>query len=152
MTVQPDPQPTYIDGLPRFNHVAISVPAAVLSPAGRAQLLEVYGDVFGMAELPTMTDDDHRLVMSVGHWDQFVFLIADDQPMVAPRLDHYGLSVSSRRDFDACWERAQVAATTHEGVDLIAPSSEDHGPVILHSFYMGYVLPMMIEIQYWEFT
>ncbi len=145
-------KPSFADGPPRFNHVALSVPSSVLAPSGREDLLSFYGAVFGMSELPTMTEDHRRLVMSVGHWDQFVFLIAEDHPMTAPRMDHYGLSVSSKRDFDACWTRAEQFAAADGRVDLIAPSFEDHGPVILHSFYAGFVLPLMIEIQFWEFT
>jgi hypothetical protein len=37
-------------------------------------------------------------------------------------------------------------------VELIEPSHEDHAGVLrLHSFYVRYRLPMMLEVQYFEF-
>ena len=46
-----------------FNHVAISVPAALLDADGRASLLDFFGEVFGWTEMPTLTEDGHRLVL-----------------------------------------------------------------------------------------
>ena len=43
--------------IPRFNHVALSVPADQLDDEGRAHLLDFYEDVFGFTEMPTMTVD-----------------------------------------------------------------------------------------------
>ena len=40
-----------------------------------------------------------------------------------------------------------------ERVDVIAPQVEDHGPILLHSFYMRFpVRRLMVEVQYWEFV
>ncbi len=70
---------------PRFNHVAMSIPAELLSPAGRAELLRFYEDVFGWTEVPTLTEDDKRLVLQAYRNDQFVFLVSDSNPMTCPR-------------------------------------------------------------------
>jgi len=35
---------------------------------------------------------------------------------------------------------------------VIPPQVEDHGPILLHSFYMRFGLPLMVEVQYWEFV
>ena len=40
---------------PRFNHVAMSVPPALLSPEGREDVLRFYGEVFGWTEMPAMS-------------------------------------------------------------------------------------------------
>ena len=48
---------------PRFNHVAMSVPASLLSPEGRADVLGFYGEVFGWTEMPTMSRDGELLVL-----------------------------------------------------------------------------------------
>ena len=61
---------------PRFNHVAMSVPAELLSAAGRAELLRFYEDVFGWTEIPSLTEDEKRLVLQAYRNDQFVFLVA----------------------------------------------------------------------------
>ncbi len=80
---------------PRFNHVAMSVPGDLLDADGRDALAAFYGDVFGFEEYQDLTQDRQRLVFRAHSHEQFVFLIADDEPMTAPRLDHFGLSVSS---------------------------------------------------------
>lgn len=137
---------------PRFNHVAMSVPAAALDADGRAAICAFYGDVFGFEEHPTMTEDRHRLVLGAHSYEQFVFLIAEDTPMSAPRLDHFGLSVATKDDFDEVARRAAVwQAKQPDEIDLIAPSYEEHFDVLrLHSFYVRYRLPLMVETQYFE--
>ncbi len=144
--------PFYPGGNPRMNHVALSVPADLLDESGRANLVRFYSDVLGFDEMPTMTEDRHRLIFSCVHWDQFIFLIAEDDPMKCPRMDHYGFAVTTRAELDAAWERA-VAFREHDPrVDVIDPTIDDQGVVKIHSFYVGYLLPMMVELQYWEFV
>jgi hypothetical protein len=144
--------PFYPGGTPKMNHVAMSVPADALDEAGRTDLVRYFKDVFGFDELPMLTEDRRRLVFSCVHWEQFIYLIAEKDPMHAPRLDHYGFSVSSREELDAAWQRAVDFRTTDDRVDIIDPSVDDHGVVKIHSIYLGYLLPMMIELQYWEFA
>jgi hypothetical protein len=137
---------------PRFNHVAMSVPAELLADGGRAELCRFYGDVFGWNELPTETVDRKKLVFGVHEVEQFVFLIADDAPMVCPRLDHYGLSVATIEELDAVLDAAKAFRTHDDRVDVIDKETTDHGMLKITSIYIGYLLPMMVEIQHWEFT
>ncbi|MGI9601552.1 MAG: hypothetical protein ACR2QE_06695 [Acidimicrobiales bacterium] len=139
-------------GPTRFNHVAMSMPADSLDEAGRADICSFYGEVFGWEEFPTMTQDRHRLVMGVHAYDQFVFLIASDQPMATDPLDHFGMSVDSRHELDATLARAQSRADGDDRVRIIGPDVEDHEVLKLHSFYVGFVLPLMVEVQYFEWA
>ena len=136
---------------PRFNHVAMSVPSDLLDVQGRADLCRFYGDVFGFQELPTMTEDRRRLVFGCYTIEQFVFLIADDTPMTCPRLDHYGFSVGSEAELDAMLERARAFKRDDARVDIVEKSVDDHGMLEITSFYVGYLLPMMVEVQWWNF-
>ena len=138
---------------PRLNHVALSLPSDRLDADGRAALADFYGDVFGFEEYPELTEDRRRLVFRAHHHEQFMFLIAEDEPMSAPRLDHFGLSVASRADFEEVHRRAAAWAEKEpEHVDLIAPQVEEHaGMLNLHSFYVRYRLPLMVETQHFEF-
>lgn len=138
-------------GIPRFNHVAMSLPPDALDADGRAEILEFYGDCFGWEELPSETVDRKTLVMAVGHWDQFVFLHAEDEPMRSPRLDHFGVSVLSRDDLDGVWSRVSAWRARDDRVDVIEPNVEDHEVLKIHAFYVRHLLPMMVEVQYWEF-
>ena len=136
---------------PRFNHVAMSVPSTLLESAGREELTAFYGDVFGWQELPTETIDGQRLIFSVHTVEQFVFLIADDAPMTCPRLDHFGLSVGSEAELDAVLTKAKARQARDGRVEIIDKKTEDHGMLAITSIYVGYLLPMMVEIQWWEF-
>jgi hypothetical protein len=136
---------------PRFNHVAMSVAADLLGETGRRELCDFYREVFGWNELPTETVDRKKLVFGVHAIEQFVFLIADDSPMVAPRLDHFGLSVATEAELDDVLAKAKAYQARDSRVDVIDKQTEDHGMLAITSIYVGYLLPMMVEIQYWDF-
>jgi hypothetical protein len=137
---------------PRFNHVAMSVPADLLDSDGRRQLVDFYHEVFGWEELPTETVDRHKLVMMAYRYDQFLFLIADDKPMAAPRLDHFGMGVDSIAELDSFLERARAFAARDPRVDIIDKSVATYPGVEITSFYVGYLLPMMVEVQHFAFS
>jgi len=138
---------------PRFNHVAVSVPADALDADGRAAITAFYGDVFGFEEYEDLTKDRKQLVLRAHHHEQFLFVIADEKPMDAPRFDHFGLSVSCQEDFDEVLRRARAWKDKEpDAVDLIESKVEKYeGALNLHSFYVGYKLPMMVETQFFEY-
>jgi hypothetical protein len=137
---------------PRLNHVALSVPADRLDAEGRAALAAFYGDVFGFEEYQDLTQDRRRLVLRAHTHEQFVYVVADDRPMTAPRLDHFGLSVSSLAEFEEVARRAAAwKAREPDEVELIEPTVEEYvGALRLHSFYVRYRLPLMVETQHFE--
>ena len=137
--------------VPRFNHVAMSLPSDLLDETNRADLCRFYGEVFGFEELPTMTEDRRRLVFGCYAIEQFVFLIANDDPMTCPRMDHYGFSVGTEAELDAMLERAKAFQEKDPRVDIVDKHVDDHGHLAITSIYVGYLLPMMIEIQWWDF-
>jgi len=136
---------------PHFNHVAMSVPADLLDEEHRTDIVRFYDEVFGFKELPTETEDRKKLVLSVHTYEQFVFLIADDQPMACPRLDHYGISVDTEAELDDMLARARAFKEHDDRVDIVEREVTDHGMLAITSFYVGYLLPMMIEVQWWDF-
>jgi hypothetical protein len=144
--------PYYPSGNPRFNHVAMSVPADLLDEKGRGEILRFWDEVLGFVEMPTMTVDRKRLILSCVHWDQFIFLIAEDDAMRCPRMDHFGLAVGSRAELEGVAERAKAFREHDDRVDFIDLHMDDQGPIKIHSLYVKYLLPMMCELQYWEFV
>jgi len=138
---------------PRFNHIAVSVAPDELDSAGRSAIVEFYGDLLGTTEYPEMTRDRAQLVLGLHTHEQFFYIVAEDDPMRAPRMDHVGVSVSTLEDFH---EVARRAATWKQRlpdeVELIEPSAEDFAGVLrLHSFYVRHRLPIMVEVQHFEF-
>jgi hypothetical protein len=138
--------------LPRFNHIAMSVPATLLRPEARHDLLDFHSEVFGWQEAPGMTVDGHQLVLMAHRLDQFVFLIADDEPLRAPRLDHWGQAVATRDELEAIYVRAQRYRQRDERVDLVELRAEEHPGVTIHSFYVRFLLPLMVETQWFEWS
>jgi hypothetical protein len=136
---------------PRFNHVAMSVPSELLGAEGRRDLVRFYDEVFGWKELPTETVDGKKLVLSAYTYEQFVFLIADDPPMACPRLDHFGMSVDTEQELDDMLARAKAFRAHDDRVDIVDREVTDHGMLAITSFYVRYLLPMMVEIQWWDF-
>jgi hypothetical protein len=144
--------PAFTKG-PRFNHVALSVAPGELDADGRAALIAFYGDVFGFEEYEDLTQDRQRLVFRAHSHEQFLFLTAEDTPMAASRLDHFGLSVASVDDFAEVSRRAAAWKDREpDAIDLIEPTVEEYaGALRLHSFYVRYRLPLMVETQHFEY-
>jgi hypothetical protein len=143
-------RPQFASRNPHFNHVAMSLPAELLDADHRRELIDFYRYVFGWEELPTLTEDRHRLVFQAYTLEQFVFLIADDPPMVCPRLDHFGLSVGAESELDDVLARAKAYRERDDRVDIVDKQVEDHGVLAITSCYIRYLLPMMVELQWWD--
>jgi catechol 2,3-dioxygenase-like lactoylglutathione lyase family enzyme len=129
----------------------MSVPAYLLDEEGRRDIVDFYSEVFGWQELPTETVDGKKLVLSAYSYDQFVFLIAEKEPMKAPRLDHFGMGVASLEELDTFYERARAYRDKDDRVDIIDQQVEHHPGVDLTNFYVGYLLPLMVEVQHFAF-
>lgn len=139
------------DRPPRFNHVALSLPADALDEPGRREIIDFYSSTFGWEELPTLTEDRKRLVLQAYRYDQFVFLIAEDEPMQTPRMDHFGMAVHSMEQLDELHDKVRAWKEERDDrVDLIEKHVDDHGVLKIWSFYVRHLLPMMIEVQFFE--
>ena len=135
---------------PHFNHVAMSLPSDLLDEENRGNLTRFYSQVFGFEEMPTETIDRKRLVLGAGRVDQFLFLIGNDEPMTCPRLDHWGMSVDTEEQLDDYLERAKQFQKEDPRVDIIDKHVDDRPFLALTSFYVAYLLPMMVEVQHWN--
>ena len=138
--------------IPRFNHVALTVPADLLDASGRAELLRFHETVFGWTEMPTMTRDRELLVLRAWSNEQFVYLHASPEPMRTGATEHFGLSVASVDELAAMHERATKLAEGDPRVELTPRETEDYHVVKLHSFYVRFQLPFMIEVQCFEWA
>jgi|SRR5262245_46279879 len=147
MPTEPAKQPR-----PRFNHVAISVHADLLDESGRNALLAFYGDVFGWDEMPTLTRDRELFVLRCNSNEQFVYLSAAKDPMRCPSMDHFGMSVAAPAELDGMLERARKWKERDPTVEIVERGLEDYGFLKLHNFYVRYRLPLMIEVQCFEWT
>jgi catechol 2,3-dioxygenase-like lactoylglutathione lyase family enzyme len=143
-----------VTGRPTLNHVAISIDPAVLDELGRADVLAFYGDVFGWTEGDNSGEEGNPLILYTGAFGQFVYLLPAEPPLTAPPLDHFGLMVETVDELRGIVERARARAATDDRVRIIDEHSRiTHGPAhdyTLTSAYVGFVLPLMIELQHLE--
>jgi len=137
---------------PRFNHVALTVPAELLDTAGRADLLRFHNAVFGWTEMPTMTRDRELLVLRCHSNEQFVYLHASSEPMRTTGTEHFGLSVTTPAELTELYERARTQRSSDPRVELTERNVDDFQVVKLHSFYVRYRLPLSIEVQCFEWA
>lgn len=135
---------------PRFNHVAMTVPADLLDEDGRKAILDFYGEVFGWQELPTETVDRKRLVMMAYEFGQFVFIEADETPMTTTSIDHYGMSVSTLAELEDFYAKAKAYSERDDRTVLEEKMLDDFGVLDLHAFYVRHILPLKIEVQYFD--
>ena len=71
-------------------------------------------------------------------------------------VDLSGRSLTRIRDWtaaelDAVLEKAKAYQARDDRVDIIDRETTDHGMLAITSIYVGYLLPMMVEIQYWDY-
>jgi catechol 2,3-dioxygenase-like lactoylglutathione lyase family enzyme len=139
---------------PRLNHIAISVDPAAMDENGRKEILDFYGEVFGWKEGDNSAEMGNPLILYTGTFGQFVYLLPGDPFLTAPRLDHFGLQVATRDELVAHVERATDYKQRDDRVRIIdIESRTTPGPTndyTLTSAYIGYLLPLMIEIQHLE--
>jgi hypothetical protein len=139
---------------PTLNHVAISMDPAVLDDDGRRDVLAFYGEVFGWTEGDNTGEAGNPLILYTGAFGQFVYLLPATPPLTAPPLDHFGLQMPTLEELHAVVERARRYAARDDRVQIIdVHARTTHGPAhdyILTSAYIGFVLPLMVELQHLE--
>ena len=143
-----------MSGRPTLNHVAISMDPAVLDDNGRTELLAFYGDVFGWTEGDNTGEAGNPLILYTGAFGQFVYLLPAEPPLSAPPLDHFGMQVDTIDQLREIVDRAKAYAEGDERVRVIdIHARTTHGPThdyTLTSAYIGFKLPLMIELQHLE--
>ena len=136
----------------RFNHVAMSVDPSLLETAGRADLLAFYGEVFGWTEGDNTGESCNPLIMYTGAPGQFLYILAAEEFMRTPPLDHFGLQVATLDELSDRVARARAYQGRYRRVRIIdIEARTTHGPTsdyTLTSVYIGFVLPLMVELQH----
>ncbi len=140
----------------RMNHVAVSMDPKVLDERGRQEVLDFYGEVFGWTEGDNTGETGNPLILYTGAFGEFVYLLPGDPEtgdyMRTPRLDHFGYSVPSLDELHAIVDRAKAVAERDDRVSIIDVKARVFpGPehdYTLTSAYIGFLLPLMVELQH----
>ena len=128
---------------------------ATLDDRGRADLLAFFGEVFGWTEGDNTGEPGNPLIMYTGAFGEFVYLLPGDPFLTAPALDHFGYQVASldraprdRRPRPGV-RRARRAGARRSTCTRARRTARTHD-YTLTSAYIGFVLPLMIELQHLE--
>jgi hypothetical protein len=142
---------------PSLNHVAMSMDPKVLDEQGREDVLAFYGEVFGWTEGDNTGETGNPLILYTGAFGEFVYLLPGDPEtgdyMRTPALDHFGVSVKDLDELHAIVDRAKAYAEKDDRVRIIDVKDRLTGPgsaYRLTSAYIGYLLPLMVELQHVE--
>ena len=139
---------------PRLNHVAISMDPATLDDRGRADLLAFYGEVFGWTEGDNTGEAGNPLILYTGAFAQFIYLLPGEPYLQAPAMDHFGVQVASLEQLQSILDKAKARQARDERVTLIdVHARTTQGPThdyTLTSAYIGFVLPLLVELQHLE--
>ena len=139
---------------PVLNHVAFSMDPALLDERGRAEILEFYGDVFGWREADNTGESGNPLILYTGAYAQFVYLLPGEPFLTSPALDHFGVLVGTVDELQDTVDRAKKWQARDDRVRIIdVKRRETQGPTddfTLTSAYIGFVLPLMVELQHLE--
>jgi hypothetical protein len=137
---------------PRFNHLAVTVDPALLDGDGRAELVGFFGEVFGWTEGDNTGESGNPLILYTGAFGQFVYLLPGDPHLDAPSRDHFGMEVATLAELRAIVERAKTYQARDDRVTIVdvhsrttAGSTNDY---VLTSAYIGFRLPLMVELQH----
>jgi hypothetical protein len=138
---------------PIINHVAISVDARVLDDAGRAALLDFYGEVFGWVEGDNSTERGNPLILYTGEMRQYLYLLpAEEDYLRTDRLDHFGLEISTLGELVEILNRAKAYRDKDDRVGVVdLGEMVTHGTssdFILTNAYISFLIPLQIELQH----
>ncbi len=140
---------------PRINHVAISVDADVMNDEGRAALLDFFSEVFGWVEGDNSTEKGNPLILYTGSLGQFLYLLpAQDEFMVTPNMDHFGIEVSSKEELAEILDRVTAYQSKDDRVrvtDIGTMVTRYEGnEYTLTNAYIWFLIPLWIELQHVE--
>lgn len=137
---------------PILNHLALTVSRPLVSDTPeRRNLLEFYERVFGWRAIDVMSVEGERLVLHLHQLSHFLYLVGGDTPASAPAGDHFGIEVYEPETLAAIVDRAKAfKAERDPAVEIIDTAVEEYGTIRIHNAYVRYLLPLMVEVQYYE--
>ena len=135
----------------RFNHMELTFARGTLTPEFREEIDAFYGSIFGWKA------SDTEIVGQLCHLlqpdpEQFILLAEGDKPISSPGYDHLGLLQDTRREVDDLLDACKRYAEKDERVrikeykDLVYPN------LVVHAFYVKYLLPIWFDVQVLERT
>jgi hypothetical protein len=132
-----------------LNHIAMTMPADQLA-ADLDDLVAFYGEVFGWQGRRLPEEPDNPLLLAIDGGRGFVFVYAGERETQSQPMDHLGVVVETEAALDDIVERALAFRGGDPRVRTIGKSRTPAGEVEVVNAYVGFVLPLMVEIQHFR--
>jgi hypothetical protein len=135
----------------RFNHMELTFPRGTLDDVFRKEVDAFYTDVFGWSGLDTEVVGQlcHLLLTGSTNGD-FILLAESGKPMSSPGYDHLGLLQDTRADVDELLEKCRRWREKDDRVQLQEYDDLVTGDLVVHAFYVKYLLPIYFDVQCME--
>jgi len=134
-----------------LNHVAITLPPEEFTPERQKELIDFYGEVFGWYEYRPDEPGD-PLILAFGESRHYLFIHAGEPSLVAPPMAHFGVEVPTLAVLDTCLARAAAYRERDSRVVIVEKKAEPQrssiGKVTLTNCYIGFLLPLLVELQH----
>jgi hypothetical protein len=133
-------------GTVRFNHMELTVPKGALDGTMRADLAAFYGGVLGWETMDVEIVGGRQFLMRPDD-GQFILVAEHDKPLSAPGYDHLGLLCETRGEVDGLLEECRRWQDKDERLRLKVYDDLETGNVVVHAFYVKYLLPIWFDVQ-----
>src|SRR5690242_692717 len=133
----------------RFNHMELTFPKGALDTATRKDIAAFYGEMFGWSGFDVELFNQTNFLLAGDDASQSFILLAEaDKHMQSPGYDHLGLLCDTREEVDELLEVAKRWREKDDRVRIVEFEKDlVQGPVIVHAFYVKYLLPIMFDVQ-----
>jgi len=135
----------------RFNHMELTFPVGTLDDVYRKEVDSFYGDVFGWTGVDTEVVGQlaHVMLTSSGNGD-FILLAESPKPISSPGYDHLGMLQDTREEVDELLEKCRRWREKDDRVQLKEYKDLVTGDLVVHAFYVKYLLPIYLDVQCME--
>jgi hypothetical protein len=130
----------------RFNHMELTVAKGVLTEDFRAEVRAFYGDVLGWMVTDVEIVGGRQLLLRPDE-TQFILVAESSRPLSAPGYDHLGLLCDSRDDVDDVLARCEKVMAGDDRMQIKYYDDLRTGGVVVHAFYVKYLLPIWFDVQ-----
>jgi hypothetical protein len=124
----------------------LTVAKGVLTDDFRAEVRAFYGDVLGWMVTDVEIVGGLQLLLRPDD-TQFILVAESSRPLSAPGYDHLGLLCDSREDVDDVLARCEKVMADDDRMQIKYYDDLRTGGVVVHAFYVKYLLPIWFDVQ-----
>ena len=130
----------------RFNHMELTVAKGELTQELRDDLTAFYGGVLGWETMDVEIVGGLQFLMRPDP-DQFILVAESSRPIQAPGYDHLGWLCETRQEVDEILAECQRWQEKDDRLQLKLYDDLHTGNVVVHAFYVKYLLPIWFDVQ-----